>query len=273
MLNFVARGPLEIPAGGGDSAAYTNFIARTSGLDAGHLAAYKALLDGMTTDGLFDVDGTSDYFDALYVFATQDSTTALLNLVSATFNISTVGGTPDFDADSGIIAIGSGDFLRTDFNPTTASSPKFTQDSAHLSCWNLTNASADHCAIGNAAVGSTGESHIFVKLVSDGNCYVRINEHTAAGRAISDPRGHIIGNRSSSSQIEIYQNGAQLGANVSSTSASPLNAIIDILEATGADADLQHRYAAFSIGGHLSAANADLFYDRLRTYMTAVGVP
>src|SRR5438105_2736087 len=63
-----------------DSAAATNLLARTTGLDAAHIAAYKALLNGLTADGIFNSDGTSNFLDALYIWATQDQTTADLNL-------------------------------------------------------------------------------------------------------------------------------------------------------------------------------------------------
>ena len=72
---------------GADSAAYTNFIARTSGLNDTHDDAYKALLNSLTDAGLFASDGTSTVFDVLYIFKTQDATTANLNLVSSSIRL------------------------------------------------------------------------------------------------------------------------------------------------------------------------------------------
>src|SRR6266576_6414868 len=122
------------------SNAYLNFIARVTGASAGLKLAYQGFLDGLTTDGLFNSDGTSSYFDALYIFATQNSATALLNLVSSSFT-GTVNGSPAFKANQGFtgVSLSTTVYIDTGFNPTTASSPKFTQNSAHLSGWSDSN--------------------------------------------------------------------------------------------------------------------------------------
>src|SRR6266436_1867234 len=80
--------------GGGGGTTASNFLARTSGLDATHITAYTDLLNGLDTDGL------TSKLDVLHVYATQDSATALLNLVSTNFN-GTAHGSPAFTADHG----------------------------------------------------------------------------------------------------------------------------------------------------------------------------
>ena len=78
------------------------FLARTSGLNATHTNAYTALINGLVSDAIWAK------LDVLYLFATQDQTTALLNLVSASFT-AVIHGAPPFAADNGgnsvIIAI------------------------------------------------------------------------------------------------------------------------------------------------------------------------
>src|SRR2546423_12896093 len=101
------------------SAAYNNFIARTSGLDATHLTAYAALLDGLTTDGFFDGAGNSTLLDALYIYATVNRTTALLNLVKNAFSC-IENGTVSFSADRGYTGDGSSFYLNTQFVPSSA---------------------------------------------------------------------------------------------------------------------------------------------------------
>src|SRR6266404_3514163 len=73
----------------GSCAQSTAFLARTSGLDTTHTNAYNSLICGLVTNGVFSK------FDFLYIYATQNSTTALLNLISTSFN-STVHGAPTF---------------------------------------------------------------------------------------------------------------------------------------------------------------------------------
>src|SRR5882672_965294 len=73
----------------------TSFLGRASPLlNRVHRDGYSNLICGLVTDGVFAK------LDALYVFATQDATTSLLNLVSASFN-GTAGGIPPFVVDRG----------------------------------------------------------------------------------------------------------------------------------------------------------------------------
>jgi hypothetical protein len=148
----------SIVAGGGCSQA-TAFLARTSGLDGTHTTAYTNLICGLVTDGL--ITGTmagsgsgatacGSKFDAIYILATQDATTAKLNLCSTTFSPATLTGSPTFTADRGYQSAAGTDRISTGFNASTASSPNFVQDSAHLSIWNNTNTSQTQPCIGSA---------------------------------------------------------------------------------------------------------------------------
>lgn len=266
-MPLLTTGAGRFPAaagGGADSAAYTNFIARTSGLNGAHLAAYKALLDGLTTDGLFNSDGTTSVFDALYIFATADTTTAALNLCGATFNGNPTSLT--FTADSGYTAT-SGQNFQTSFNPSTATSPKYVQNSAHLSVWNLVNSGTTSVDISS---GSLGQNLIFLA----GSIYARVNDNPeSSGFTASDFRGHIFGNRSSSTARQLYQNasttliGGTVATYPSTPSQAPNNA--DIIGISSGD----HTIAMISIGASLNSTQITNFYNRLRTYMTAVGVP
>lgn len=263
-----------------DSVAATAFIARTSGLDATHTAAYKALLNGLTTDGLFNSDGTSSIFDALYIIATQDEATAVLNLVSTSFGI-TKNGTPNFTADTGYLGTDSAspsNFLDTGFNPSTASSPKYTQNSAHLSAWSLTNATPTNggAIIGLNAADTVIQSNIFPRF-SDGNLYGRIDDVSASsGSAVADSLGHFAVVRTDSTHSQTYKEGS-LVANPNAVSAVIQNGNIYVLAinriGTGAINGGGYRIAASSIGAALTATQVSNFRDRVRTYLTSVGVP
>jgi hypothetical protein len=261
--------------GGGGCSQATAFLARTSGLDGTHTTAYTNLICGLVTDGL--ITGTTagsgsgatacgSKFDAIYILATQDATTAALNLCSTTFSPLSLTGTPTFTTDRGYQATVGTQRLSTGFNASTASSPNYVQNSAHLSLWNNTNASQGQPCIGTAAT-----TLIYPKF-TDNNFYGRINESSGAGAvAMTNPTGHLFANRSASNAEQSYQNGASLGSGTQA-SAAVTNADMTILgNSSGGCTSFQ--IAAATIGASFSSGEVSSFYTRLRTYMTAVGVP
>jgi hypothetical protein len=271
---LIRRGVGTTTTPAGDSAAAVNFLARTSltsPADDLYINAYKAFLNGLTTDGLFNSDGSTNFFDFLYIWATKDQATALLNLVSANFPCTNTGGLT-FTANSGFAGANNpAQVIDSQFNPTTASSPKFTQDSAHLSIWNLGNTTSFGPICG--ASGDTTIEHLIPKFTGDGNLYARINDASSSGGfSITDSSGHIIGNRSSSTGREAYQNGSTTlnGGTVvsygSTPSTTPVNANIIGLANVQSGSEM-------SAGASLNATQASNFYSRLRSFMTSVGVP
>jgi hypothetical protein len=88
----------HVPPASGDAAETTAFLARTTGLDATHTNAYKALINGLVADGVFAK------LDALYICAAQDLATARLNLVSSSFALVDTSAAPNFTADRPVLA-------------------------------------------------------------------------------------------------------------------------------------------------------------------------
>ncbi len=262
----------------GDSTAYTNFIARTSltsPTDDTYINAYKAFLNGLTTDGLFNSDGTSNYFDALYILATKDEATSLLSLVSATYNATKVS-VPTFTQNVGWVSPDqAGDkYLDTNFNPSTAGSPKYTASSAHLSVWNTTNASGGGAALGNGAVGTSGESNLFpMNGGGDNKFYSRLADSSGSGgTTISDPRGHLLGNRTAAtgaSNIQHYQNGSSFGTQ-SQNSGTVTSATVRICGANAGAGNDTHTLAAVSFGASLNSTLVGNFYTRLHTCLNSI---
>src|SRR5262245_58714994 len=99
------------------------FLARTSGLDTAHTNAYTALIDGLVADGIWSK------LDLLHIYATQDSTNALLNLISSSFTGIT-HGSPTFTADRGFTGVSGSStvYIDTQFNPNSGTR-KYTLDS------------------------------------------------------------------------------------------------------------------------------------------------
>lgn len=255
-------GPSTAPyyaAAGGDAPQTTAFLARTSGLDATHTNAYKALINGLVADGVWAK------LDLLNIFATQDVTTALLNLVSTSFSPATTSNAPTFAADRGYTGNGTNASINASYNPSTAGG-NYTQNSAHYSSW---------VVISNNGVWELGtEANTALIASFSGNIHMRINDSTTSGAiaASTGGTGHYIASRTSSTVRTGYVNGASIGSAGSATSAAPANANFLSLFVAG-QSGTSDQVAATSIGGALTGTDASNFYNRMRTYMTAVGVP
>ncbi len=252
---------------GGTSSEVSQFLSRTSGLDGTHVSAYTALINGMVTDSIWTK------FDVLHIYATQNATTAQINLISSSYP-ATVNGSPTFTTDRGYQGTESSTtvYINTGFNPSTAGSPKYTANSAHLSSWQVTNAT------GTASVGASDGSNSYPIPRLAGNLfYCRVSDSPGGSESVanSDSRGHFIVNRSGLSTEQGYINGS-LTHSPNKTRSNPvtnLNFYSIGWNSGGTANGYGQQEAMISIGSSLSGTDATNFYNRLRTYMTAVGVP
>jgi hypothetical protein len=257
--------PPPTSGGGSASAEATAWLARAPGLDAAHIAADTALIDGLVADG----DWAS--FDQIIMLATQSTGAANLNMVSASYT-PTINGAPTFTPDRGYQGVeGSGTiFGNTNFNPRTGT-PKYTNNSAHISVWVTTNGT------GTAGVGASDGSNSYpiVRLAGD-LFYCRINNAAAGSETVAnaDSRGWYVVNRSGVNASQGYKNGALV--------VSPNNASIGTpnlpfyflgWNSGGSPNGYGQQEAIITIGSSLSAAAIARVYNRFRTRLTAVGVP
>jgi hypothetical protein len=251
-------------AAGAEAAA---FLARTSGLDATHTNAYIALINGLVADGVWSK------FDILRIYATQNSTTALLNLVSSSYGGTTHGTAPTLTADRGFTGDGSTSYIDTNFIPPSAPSPNFVLNSAHISTWIVTDGTDAGQSVGDGGAPG-GIAHIHPRYI-DGNAYFRLNGSAGSGGvAVAAMTGHSIANRPSSSQVLGYRNGSLILTNSDTSTSVPSNQFVDLASNGNVVGNyFSHQVAATSIGSSLSSTDVMNFYNRLRTYMTAVGVP
>lgn len=240
------------------SAEASAFLARTSGLDSTHRNAYIGLIDGLVNDGVWSK------FDALWVLATQDETTALLNLCSTSYGLSKTNS-PTFTADQGFAGDGT-NYLN---NGTAYSSlTQFTQNSAHVMLWDLTSGGSSGRAIGESST-STNKVHIHPRY-SDTNAYFRVNRTNAGANGnVANTKGCSLATRTDSTTVTGYKNGSWAAANVTDTSEVRSGQTLCIPEPGSPSTDL---IAAASVGGGLSATDASNLYSRLYTYLQAVGI-
>jgi hypothetical protein len=258
ILNVIAGD--NAPAAGGNSAAYTNFIARTSGLNSTHLNAYAALLNGLTTDGIFNSDGTSTYLDALYMFATADATTALLSLVSATYNATAVSS-PSFTADAGYTFTAAGSRIDSNFSPGTSGSPKFVRNSASIFLWSNTSTQ-----ISQGAGGTVGDDISLYPRASIDIFYCNINDTSYDSAANTDAKGFYLGSRTASNVKKGYKNGTQvISTSTASAAVSVQNIKFPNLATQWSGIEL-----AAGFGAGLDATQQSNLYARIHTYLQTI---
>jgi hypothetical protein len=267
---FQNRAAIDAPAGGGGCSQATTFLARTSGLSGTETAAYTTMICGMVSDGTWSL------LDALYIFATNNTTTANLNLVSTNFGITQVG-TVTFAADTGYTGDGSTGVLNTGFIPAS-SGINYVQNSASIGVYvlnNRTGSSGNDIEIGSnngngsgSVIGNVLSFPIYA--VNDGG----------NGYSISTTRGSFIATRLTSSTSSIYLNGNTTPlASGSIPSVAPLGpAPVAIL---GSSISTSPSFSGFSIdqvaaaflGAGLTATQQQQVSNRINAYMAAMPTP
>ncbi len=263
----IQQAMLMLGSGALSCSSATAFLARTSGLDTTHRNAYSNLLCGL------DLDGVLSKLDALYIFATQDSATALLNLVSTNYTCVS-NGPPTFVADRGFTGVSgsSSVYLDTQFNPITATTPNYVLGSAHISAWSNTSAQGANDVSMGLVNGGGNEVFIIPRTTSNiGRFAVNCGESDVSN---TDGSGYYIAVQPDGISTVVYRNGVQI-ISAASTGSFSLNMSMPILairdSGTGIQSGSGRQHSAASIGASLSSTDAGNLNSRVHTYMTAVG--
>ena len=252
---YLPMGKKPAVAAGGDAAETTAFLARTSGLDGTHTNAYKALINGLVSDSVFSK------LDALYMFATDTSTNALLSLVSATYN-ATVSGSPTFNANQGYDT-SSGNEIDTPFTPSTATTPKFTQNSASVFAWSNTSGQINGSIIG---LTSGGNLFLYTRHTTDVS-FFGINDADFNSAANTDGTGFYAANRTASNATQGYKNGSSVMTSSSTSTSVGTN---PITFGFGNGAAWTGRIMAGGFGQSLSGTDHANLYARVHTYLQTI---
>ncbi len=247
----------SMASSGAEAAA---FLARTTGLDGGHITAYTDLINGLVSSGIWALT------DILYIFATNSEGNALLNLKSANYPGVIVGsGTHTTDRGyeltvGNFITAGTGG---SSYFYDTGGGQNFQQNAASLGAWCVTEVGTFESV--EDTLGSS-KTNLFPNY--SGSAYARINDATpAGGAAVSDGLGFFLGVRVAASGAGCrtsYKNGASLYVG-SDASTTPPAAGPRIGQNDG-------QIACVYVGGNIDSLQGTL-YTLLRAYMTAVGVP
>lgn len=249
-------------------------VANGGSVSAGRQTTVNNLIVGLKADGVWTK------LDRLWLFAGENAASALTDLVADV--LATATGSPAFVADRGYTGVDADPatvYIDSNTN-TTSLGGNYTTNSAHVSAWSNTNtvSSANGGAIMGFYTAGGSRTYIFPRYPGD-VAFIEANEPSPefAGTASTDSTGHWVADRTDASTETAYRNGAVF-ANPNMAAATPSNTNCVFLAAhelgsgtnkTGSACQL----AMGSIGGGLTGTDVTNFYNRLRTYMTAVGVP
>jgi hypothetical protein len=245
-----------------------SFLARTSGLSDVERRAYIQMINGMVTDGVWSK------LDALYIFATKDTTTAKTNLVSSNFTLTaTTGATPPtFAADRGYTGQAS-QGLDTNLALDGAGlNYSLNSGSIGVYCLNNRVSNATTYAIGC----DTASSGTQISLLQGGTTFLDINDLVFPSTANTGTQGLWHGSRTAASGagcLVLYKNGAVFGS-YSSASAAGVPAALNVYifgrnhlgSMAGQSTD---ELSAAWIGGGFTAEQAGKFAVRLNKFMLA----
>lgn len=211
--------------------------------------------------------GTWAKLDALYVLAAHDSQAACRNWITNSYNL-TPNNSPTFTTDRGYTGNGSNMTLSTGFIPSSASSPKYVQNSATLGAWTLSNLTAlNEYVIGSSTSVVAG----FNPRSSSANAPRGVVNYSVSlsnwnSNTTSVGLGTIT--RTASNLTTYYQ-----GTTAKGTSAQAPNGVpaVEIILLGFNSTASNHQIAVGFIGSGFTSTEVTDTYNALNTYLTAVG--
>ena len=205
--------------------------------------------------------------DAYYSLAAHGSPSSKLNWIQDAYNLTVVGTEPTFTVDAGTQGTGAG-MLDSGFNPTTAPSPKFVRDNAHMFIWSLTNLNNGSGGTSNDA-GAQGNSAIMRAGGTPGRATMRPNSSVAnLGVNIAFP-GHIGWVREGASLWQGYVNGADEGGGIDASAA--LSPITFRVNGNASTAYGFNQIATFAFGSALTPEEVAADYLAEIAWLQAIG--
>lgn len=230
-------------------------------------AARQTIVDNLVV-GL-KADGIWTKLDRLWLFAVENTASALTDLIATALATNTAA---TFTADDGYTGNGLTAFINSGYNPTLTVQ-NYVLDSACLFGWKF-DAGSDGGPLvaSNQAGGANNWVRIF-PVFTDTNVYfdVNANPSTALGGQSADTGLWLI-NRTNNTNEQIDRNGSQLTDAVVASNTLP-NDNFTAMKEESTGLFYSKTISCMGFGGGLSGADRTNIYNRIRTYMTAVGVP
>ena len=230
-------------------------------VSAGRETLVRALIAGLQADGVWAK------LDRLWLFAAENSQSALIDIVAAA--TATATNSPTHTADKGYAGNGSNAYVHSNLANNWGGG-NFSQNSACFFAWNNT-AGADTGALAGTALERICS---IVPQYTDNNCYGSITNHSGSfdWSFTNDPAaiGLYVNNRTSASATTIDINGVEKASgSVASTalSAQPFTALLALAGGNWSS----RQCSIMGLGGGLSGGERTALNTRLATYMAALG--
>jgi hypothetical protein len=227
----------------------------------GHINTLIASLKNGATSGTNIFAG----LDFLHVYAAHDEQAARRNWIQDAYHSGAINS-PTFTSDRGFAGNGTSSYLDTNFNPTTASSPKFTQNNASGGVWSRTAAQESVSVFGWF---DNSDGFVINPRNTSDQMATRANEANSVNFANSDGSGWFCAGRSASASTRAYKNGASVGTGSGGSSALN-NATFKTGHVTGTTYSTREVAADYA-GRFLTLAEQADLYNAVRTYLLAVG--
>lgn len=213
-------------------------------------------------------DGVWSKLDRLFLFAAATATEARVDIVAA--QLATAVNSPTFTTDRGYTGIPANlTYIDSNFAPSTATTPKMVHGDGCIFGWSNT-AGADH----GAMVGINGHTRIIPQYDGDNLAYYCIfggdvtvsNNPAATGLYLVQESG-------SFEEYVLDINGSQFSTGNGGDSGVESGNVVALAHSAVPAAMTAREVSCLGFGGALSSGERVAIYTRLRTYMTAVGVP
>jgi hypothetical protein len=255
--------------GGGVCSQATTFLARTSGLSGTETTAYQTMICGMVTDGTWPL------LDALYIFATNTTTTANLNLINTSFTI-TPQNSPTFTADAGYTGNGTSSWLNTNL---AGAQTNYNLNSGSIGIAIPTNDTSSVSTIDMGAIDVSINSVFLAANFTLKYAYGLNDGGTVTGTASATSRGLWAVSRTSSGSVSFYQNGSSTAVSTTSvastsvpTSGVPMGILARAQSPTTAQTFSARQVSAAWVGAGLTGAQFASISARINAYLAALGV-
>lgn len=261
-------------AGGGSydaaTTAWANAVVTAGGTVSTTQKGYvDTLITGLKADSLFTI------IDRLWLLAAENTQQANIDIVSlATW---TAHGTMTRVSNGYTNGGAATDYLDTGFNPSTATSPHFVQNSASIFAYVQTSSTVgyDGVAIGNGS-DSSGGSRIFPRY-TDGNYYGAINSAAntpSESGANANSMGFYVETRTGSAATATYKNGSGiLSGTTASTAPNSANFYMFVDDRIGGPTDTASQtLSCVGICAGLNATQAGNLSSRVNAYHTSLGI-
>lgn len=204
--------------------------------------------------------------DGFYINCMASASQITENWVSSNYDQTNNGGT--FTANSGVAGNGSSAYLSSTFNPSTATSPNFQRDSAHLWAFSLTTAAS----AASYEVGSTSTSGWSLSTGRSDQANAPrggLNDTWGNYPAQANCKGMYVLSRTSSSLTTMYKDGSSIGTSALASNAAPGSFAMAALRYNTTYSD--KALAGWGFGGGLTSADVSAMSAAVIAYMTSRG--